>query len=395
MLGALARLRPPDPAQAKLEAAARSAWSEALREFQRVRDKDPRQAALAGECLLLLGHVREAAEVFTWVVQQQPDHLEAHRRLASIYYDLGVMILAIKHLEEVARLDPDDGRPYLVMGLINKDYQRTGLAMDAYRAALQRRLAPEAKADAVKNLAELLIENGSKADYKEALDLLSRCPPPHDQKPIFLCLRAECLWKIPGRDPEATALVDAALRREPDLVRALLLRAEMDLDVEQPQGAVPLLERAARLEPYAPKIHERLARAYRLQGDRLAPWAAVQQANQVLLHVASGLGPGQATGSAIPNLYEFVRRQFFYRPAEEHLKLHDVAEGYRNRLTQLHSEAMEKTWDDGVRYQIALLWLKMDQPSMARSWLQAALVCNPQNVEARIALSRLEAAHAR
>lgn len=69
-----------------------------------------------------------------------------------------------------------------------------------------------------------------------------------------------------GRWPEAAAYDD------------LLARARHLLDLRRPSEALPLLDRAARLQPRSVAAHAWMANAYLAQGDRGRAWAATRQA---------------------------------------------------------------------------------------------------------------------
>src|SRR5262249_11149387 len=140
-------------------------------------------AAVVGECYLCLRELGESVDlrgavaVLGRAVKGQPDHLEAHRCLASIYLDLQVAGTALEHLRAWGRLDPHDGRPFRWIGLLtDKHYQDSAAAIQAYRAALARQLSPPARAEVARELANVLMR--SQADYAGALAVLDECREP-------------------------------------------------------------------------------------------------------------------------------------------------------------------------------------------------------------------------
>jgi tetratricopeptide (TPR) repeat protein len=331
--------------QAAEKAHADAAFREALRELSSIRADDPVAAegtVLAAECLARLGERRLAAEVLNALVQRLPDHREAHRWLAAVYMDLNAPLDATTHLREWARLDREEGRPCRWLGFFYKDYNRPAQAIEAYREALRRRLDPALRAEVSRELAEVLI--AAQADYQAALAALDECPQPAAGSPECLVLRADCLWNL-GQQDEAVRVVDAALSANPSLVAALLLRARIHLAADQPPEAIPHLERALRIDPSDLKCRQHLMEAYRQTGD--AP------------------------------------------RAEQQRQLLEESKDCRSQLSKLHEQALQAPWDDSVRYQIALLCLKLNHPREARTWLQAALASNPRNASARQALDKL------
>ena len=165
----------------------------ALQEFNNIRDQGAirlEAVALSGKCLLQLENAPEAARCFQFVLSEQPDHVEAHRGLAVVYYDQGAIGLALEHLQTVARLDPGDGRPHRLMGLIYKDQARPAEAVASYEEALKRPLIDESLGEVREELAETLLRQGDAARAQEVLD---GCDARHAQKPKVLALKAECL----------------------------------------------------------------------------------------------------------------------------------------------------------------------------------------------------------
>jgi tetratricopeptide (TPR) repeat protein len=157
-------------------------------------------------------------------------------------------------------------------------------------------------------------------------------------------LRANCLWGL-GRLPEARQIVDLVLQTDSNHVDALRLRAQLHLAENQPQSALPLLEKAVKNEPHDVVSRQLLVQVFNQQGDA----ARVKEQTRFL---------------------------------EETKRLKD-------RLTRLHEEALKKPWDDQVRVQIAQACMELKRPAEARMWLEAALASNPNCLEARQRLQKL------
>lgn len=302
----------------------------ALAEFNQVRDDGPirvRAAAASGKCLIQLGNLAEAARVLTFVVDEQPNHVEAHRGLAVIAYDLGQMATAVEHLEAVAKLDPADARPHRLIGLIYKDLTQLEQAAAAYREALRRGLSP-AVADEVRvELAEVLARQGFHA---EGLETLGADPPadspPNPARPV---VRAECLRGL-GQRGEAAEVLDRALAATPT-AEAYRLRGQLYLDDDGTAGAVRALERAIGLAPADYQSHYLLAQAYAAAGrkDEAAKTAA---------------------------------------RAEDLRKDLDL-------MTKLARDAIDQPWDPVVRLQLSELAERLRKPELAAMWRSAAAAC--------------------
>src|SRR5438105_3892290 len=140
--------------------------------------------------------------------------------------DLTAPVAAATHLAAWGKLDPSTGRPFRWAGFFYKTAEQPAAAAEAYRTALARPLDDATRADAARELAEVLLE--SLADYKGALEALDAAPPTTRGRPAFLVVRAAALWGL-GRQDEAVAAADEALRAAPDSPAALRLRGQFSL----------------------------------------------------------------------------------------------------------------------------------------------------------------------
>ena len=328
-----------------------AAFFAAYDELGRVDEQSPLgfdASVMAAEALIRVKELgrpiptQDAVNRLRRIIDRDPNRVDAHRWLALLYIDLNAVDLALKELDAVARLDPNDGRPLRMKGYLLKDFLKVGPAVEAYREALKRNLQPHVRAEVVEELGRLLIKDGK---AKEALAVLDQCPPLFQGSARMLALRAEVLWNLRQFD-EATRLVQSALRIDPDLRPALRLRARMYIDRDQPAKAIPFLKRLLTLEPYDHRSRHQLAILYQTLGDEKA--------------------------------------------AAEQLRLRERTHQIKLKLTDLSARAAQKPWDDELRVQIAEKWLEMGGTVEARMWLRAALLCNPRNEKARRLLRQLQ-----
>jgi tetratricopeptide (TPR) repeat protein len=306
-------------------------FRQALHELAQIKDEGPlavEGTLLGAECLVRLGERRFAAEALGSIVKRYPDNMRAHQWLAAIYMDLNSASEAIAHLREWGRLDPHNGRPYRWIGwFLSKDYGKHEEAIEAYREACRRDLDPALRVEVLKELAGTLIDGP--ADYQAALDTLAQSPQSADQ-PEILSLRGQCLWGL-GKQAEAIEALEGALRLNPQLPRALQLRAKIFLAEGKPKAAFPLLEKAVSVDASDHISRQLLMQAYRQVGDN----ARAEQERQRL----------------------------------------EETRGYKDRLTKLHDYALRHPWDARVRDQLAELCLKLNLQAEAQMWRQAALAC--------------------
>lgn len=313
----------------------RKRYAEALAQFNQIRDQGAirlEATALSGQCLMNLNEPREATRALRFVLSQQPDHVDAHRGLAAIYYDQGAMMPAVRHAQEWARLSPQDGRPYRFMGLIYNNLFQNAQAIECYREALRRQLSSRVAREVRVELAEALVK---RTNYAEALPVLEACTP---ETAEVLALRGEALWGL-GRIPEARDLVDRALGDHPVSADLLRLRAKIHLAANEQPAAAAVLEKALGLDRHDYASRYLLAQIYEELGRR--PEAAEQR------------------------------------------RLAQQTHAYLTEMTQLTQQAVSKPWDAACRQRLAELCRLLDKPDLAAMWHKAAAACSLDRVGSR------------
>lgn len=305
--------------------------ADALRELNQLRDEGAirlEAAVLSGRCLLELKELREALRVFSWVLDQDADHVDARRGMAALHYDLGNLSHALEHLAEVARLDPRDGRPHLLTGVINGDLGRPQLAEEAFRRALECDLSDTFRSQVRLDLAACLLRLNRFQDALEQLDLRPEAGRNEDEK--ALAARGECLLGL-NRWDELEAFLDRALIERPRQWQLLLLRGRLRLEARQPAAAVQALERAVQAAPSEYTCRYHLSLAYSAAGQ--AEKAAEQQKRA-----------------------EALKRNL-------------------DRMTELTLSATHRPGDPAVRLEMAALCDQMQKPELAALWRRAAREC--------------------
>ncbi|HLJ98134.1 MAG TPA: tetratricopeptide repeat protein [Gemmataceae bacterium] len=302
-------------------------YTQAVNEFNHMRDQGEllvEASALCGRWFLLELHRPIEAERFLlFVVSKRPDHVDAHRGLATLYYDQRAWVPAVLHLIQWADLEPRDGRAHRFMGLIYKDLDQPTPAIAAYEEALRRELAPPVVEEVKEELAECLV---AQSQYERALALL----PDAAETAKLASLRAECLWGL-GRGSEAEAVLDRALAGQPRAPELLRLRAKIALHTNRPEAAIPLLERALEIDRQDYAGRHLLAQAY------------------------------QAVGRSAD--------------AAEQRRLGEQTKEALLQMTELVKQASEKPWEASVRQRLAQTCQKLDKPDLAAMWLKAAASC--------------------
>lgn len=276
-----------------------------------------------GRVLLAAGRLREADAVFRTALVADPGLVDAHRGLAAVAYDQGALIQAVSHLQNVARLDPADGRPHRMIGIICGDLDRREEAVAAYRAALTRALTPAASAEVREELAEQLLRLGLTTEAVETL-------PADAGSARAEAIRIEAAWSLDGADAAADRATAAAIRH-----------------------------------PESTDILTLLGRLRAERGDWESAAAALQEAVR--------LAPGNIL--ALTALATTLRRLDRPDEADESERRHANATAALERLTTLTRVADERPWDPAVRLEAATFCEALGRHDLARMWRQAAVSC--------------------
>jgi tetratricopeptide (TPR) repeat protein len=305
---------------------------QALAEFNKIQDQGARRvdaAALSGQCLLALKEPLQAERAFLFVLDHQPDQVEAHRGLATVYYEQGALSKAIPHAREVGRLDARDGRPHRLLGHIYLHLDRYDAAVDAFQEALRRDLSREFADDCRQRLAECFVKRNA---YSEALEVLEACSPDPSRARHVAALRAQCLMRDqPGA---AHKLLDQALAADPESSELLVLRARVSWEAQDAGSAAPLLERALKIDPHDYPTRYLLVQVY------------------------------QALGRTAE--------------ADEQRRRAEETKELLKEMAERTEEADGKPWDAGVRRRLAELCATLGRTEDAERWRTAARACGAE-----------------
>lgn len=288
---------------------------------------------------LSVGRAVEAEKFLLYVASVRPDNVDARRGLATLYFDRGAMNQAITHIVKWSELDPRNGRPERFLGVIYEGMAADTPAVEHYRAALSLELPPRDRKKAGVELAQLLVK---RSEFAEALACLDEATDEAEES-ATTALRAECLYGL-GRHGEATKLLDRVLAEDPSSVRALRMRATIQLGASEDAAAVLLLERALRIDAHDYASRYQLALACQRLGR-------------------------------LPE-------------AAEHYRLLEHSQRLWKELAELNQAAIQRPSDADLRRQLADLCERLNKPELAQMWLRAAAGCptaegTPAKVQAK------------
>ena len=305
-------------------------------------DPNTRLAAYTrrGEAFYRMHQFVKAEQMLLQALELDADNSDARRWLASTYYDLGAMSLALEHLKIIGKIDLVDGRPFRLCGRIEKDFHRHAEAILDYREALHRDL-PASERDAVtEELAECLVHQ---LQYSKAMDTLQDAKP---SASVF-ALQSTCYAAL-GDPVKAIAKANSALELNPHLISAILTRASIEMEVGKAENVIGLLEDATASHPGNFEILFQLVKALRLVGRN---------------------AEAEAQSARLAELETLV-----------------------DEFARLNTNAFSDLGNADLRFQLGELAQRMGRPELARSWLEAALAIDPNFVSARNLLRELNEA---
>ena len=329
-----------------LRLAADGHFESALRSFKRATDNpETALSALvgAGRTLYLLQRYRESIAVLKKAVALDAEHDEAHRFLASAYYDIGAMDDAQKVLDAIVRFAPDDFRAYRFKAMILHDFELYDEALIQWNAAIDRaKQDPKFLAycqlrkgeclirlrrydEACATLAEVRLDStGSAADGLPAADFAAQ---------VFAA-RAEACLAI-RRFDESSRFAAESLSLSPGNVAATLTAVRLAEEQQRNEEAILLLKIAIDRYPREAQLLGRMA-------DILASMGQTEQASLARSRSAELMA----------------------------LQTH---------FTDLHQQAIARPDDSAVRLRLAETAESLGRTGIAEMWYQAAAGLAPQD----------------
>jgi tetratricopeptide (TPR) repeat protein len=299
-----------------------NSFSKAMKEFKKIRCEGfirTEGVMFSGLTLLRLDLLRDATAAFNFVLKEDPDRIDAHRHLASIYYNQGAEDEALFHLNQVMRLDPNDGRPHSLTGLILSQREMYKEAVEEFRKGLTKDLPSNMKVEIRLLLGEALVKSFR---FEEALDAIEGIIDVRASVSRAACYTARNQFE------KAHTEVDPWIEQFPKHGDLLRRKGLIFLAQNQFQDAIRWLSESVRIEPFDYRGQYQLAQAY--AGSGLEKEAAEQLARS-----------------------ESVRTKI-------------------RELIELSKVPALDPWDPEPRQKLADLWRELGNIEMSRTWQRAA-----------------------
>ena len=204
-----------------------------------------------GLALFKGGELKDAIRIFEALLNRQPPSSEAQRLRTLIgmsHYGLGEYTAAVPYLKRATAADPENLPFRLLLAhscLWSRQYQ---CVLDVYREILNLN-AESAEADmlAGEALDEMQDHAGATQQFRAAVKANPKEPNVHFGLGYLL-------W-TQGQYDEAAREFQAELVNVPNHVQALTYLADVEIKVNHPEGARPLLEKAIRISPQMGLAH--------------------------------------------------------------------------------------------------------------------------------------------
>ncbi|MDE2491629.1 MAG: tetratricopeptide repeat protein, partial [Elusimicrobia bacterium] len=228
---------------------------------------------IQGQQELMSKDYAQALREIRRAVDANPDDPTGHLLLGVAQYWNGMVDDSIASYKAALALKPDDSEGHMLLGISYAWKDDTSAAEAEFREAV--RLSPE-RADARMNLGSILESRG---DLPGALDSLRRAVE-LDQTSALYHFQLGTLYRKLGRDGDAVAEFEAAVRLQPDYEDALL---ELGCALDRRAAASPPEARAALYKEAASSLRKAVG---------LKPGDAVARMRLARLDLESGDASG-------------------------------------------------------------------------------------------------------
>jgi tetratricopeptide (TPR) repeat protein len=271
-----------------------------------------------GLSLFKSGALKQAIQIFTPLLKSQPssspDALHLNVLIGMAHYGLGEYAAAVPYLKEAAIRDPKSLQLRLALVqscLGSKQYQ---CVLDIYREILMLN-AESAEADmlAGEALDEMKDSTGAIQQFRAAIKVNTKEPNVHFGLGYLL-------WKL-DRYEEAGHEFTAELENVPNHVLALAYLGDVKMKLQDPESALPILEKVIGIDPGVELAHLDLGVLYfdaSRQDDALRQLVAAEKINPNDVNVHWRLARlYQAVGKKDEAKAEFNKTRELHKTADE------------------------------------------------------------------------------
>jgi tetratricopeptide (TPR) repeat protein len=248
--------------------ARREHYTEAVPLYRKALALDPAMPSLRfnlGLSLFKSSALKEAIQTFTPLLKSQPRSSPKVQRLTVLigmsYYGLGEYAAAVPYLKEAAVRDPQSLPLRLSLAQSCMGSKQFQCVLDVYHEIL---MLNEESAEADMLAGEALDEM---QDHDGATEQFRAAAKANPQEPNVHFGLGYLLW-VQGQYEEAAQEFQAELANVPNHVQALAYLADANMKMNHPEVALPLIEKAIRIDPGMELAHLDLGILYANAGHR-------------------------------------------------------------------------------------------------------------------------------
>lgn len=241
-------------------------YKEAIPFYRKALALDPRMSGIRlnlGLAYFKTAAMKEAIETFTPLLKSlptnSPDRLRIETLIGLAHYSIGDFAAAVPYLKAAANNEPQNilYRFSLAQSCLNvKQYQ---CVLDAYQELLKIN-GESAAADMLAGQAydEMKNSAGAIEQFRAAVKADPKWPNAHFGLGYLLWTQNQC--------EEASKEFQAELDNVPENAQAMTFLADCKVQLGQSKEALPLIEKALKIDPRIAKAHMNLGIIYQYQG---------------------------------------------------------------------------------------------------------------------------------
>lgn len=191
---------------------------------------------------------------------RRPGPLEAEVLwlLIRLHKRRGRSELVIDDCHRLVELEPNDPRPWLMIGRIHLKNREVDESLSALQKAMDLKLDQADLVQTRSDLAELYLHEGNLTGARDQLERLESART----RTLSDRLKWAYLLRMEGHFEDALEEVDLVLQRDPENTRGLELRGQIEVDCGKPELAVLDLKRVLEAEPGSAEVHSKIGQAY-------------------------------------------------------------------------------------------------------------------------------------
>ncbi len=168
-----------------------------------------------GRIALEAGKVDEALTLYQEILRHNPNHVEAHFRLGSIYWRQKNLQLALQHFQKSVELDPDKVSLRLSLGGFYEQVRQLDAALNEYQIIIEKSPDSNEARIAKKRMTLVTAKNfAAKGQLDKAIEMLESLLKEYPEDPRVL-QHLGFAYMLANRLEDAAVIYNGVLKKEP------------------------------------------------------------------------------------------------------------------------------------------------------------------------------------